>query len=381
MNKITFIILNICLVSFISLNNLISQVVSTPVPAVSTFNDGLAMDSEGNIFASRYFSTTITKITPSGETSIFATGLNNPNGTTFGSDGYLYVPNNVQAGSIIKFSPSGISEPFIPSIPYPSTVIFRDDGKMYICSYQLNLVYLADTAGNYSTLYTGNGMNGPVGMRIDNNGNLLLANYTDGKIFSVTQSGVFSTIADLNGIIGFIEFANGYIYATGFDLNRIYKISLSGDISILAGTGNAGQTNGPASSATFNGPNGILASPGGDSLFISDYYPRSLRLISGVTVGVTNISSLIPENYEISQNYPNPFNPETKIIYQIPVREKVIIKVSDVSGKEIETLVNEIQNPGTYQVNFNGVNYSSGVYLYTVQSGSFSKTMKMILIK
>jgi len=63
------------------------------------------------------------------------------------------------------------------------------------------------------------------------------------------------------------------------------------------------------------------------------------------------------------------------------VKEKVLINVSNVNGKEIETLVNEIQNPGSYQISFNGVNYSSGIYYYTIQSGSFLKTMKMILIK
>lgn len=63
------------------------------------------------------------------------------------------------------------------------------------------------------------------------------------------------------------------------------------------------------------------------------------------------------------------------------MKEKVLINVSNVNGKEIETLVNEIQNPGSYQISFNGVNYSSGIYYYTIQSGSFLKTMKMILIK
>ena len=216
---------------------------------------------------------------------------------------------------------------------------------------------------------------------MNENGNLLIANYTDGKIFSVSPAGVFTSIAQINGIIGFIEYANGYIYATGLDVNKIFKITLDGQVTVLAGTGATGQVNGPAASATFNGPNGIVASPGGDSLYISDYYARSLRLITGVTVGVVNISSLIPDGYELSQNYPNPFNPETNIVYQIPVAEKVTLKISDVNGKEIETLVNEFQYSGKYRINFNGINYSSGIYYYTIKSGLFSKTMKMIMIK
>ncbi len=381
MKKITSFILTMVLISFTCFVNLFSQEVSTVVPPLSTFDDGLSMDKEGNIFASRYNGSTITKITKTGVTSIFASGISTPNGSDFGKDGYLYVPSNVANGKIVKISPSGVTETFIQSIPSPTTVLFREDGKMYICSYQHNIIYLADSTGSYSVLYTGNGMNGPVGMREDENGNLLIADYTDGKIFSVSPSGIFSVIAQIPGIIGFIEYANGYIYATGFSTNKIYKVTLNGQITVLAGTGSSGQNNGAALSATFNVPNGIIASPGGDSLFISDYGARSLRLISGVTTGVINISSIIPDEFELSQNYPNPFNPETKIVYQIPVKEKVLINVSNVNGKEIETLVNEIQNPGSYQISFNGVNYSSGIYYYTIQSGSFLKTMKMILIK
>ena len=381
MQKKTCYVLIILVISITTFSKSFSQEVSTIVPPGSTFDDALSMDNEGNIFASRYNGSTITKISNSGATSIFASGISTPNGSDFGKDGYLYVPSNVSSGRIVRISPEGVTENFIASIPVPTTVLFREDGKMYICSYQQNKIYLADSTGSYKILYTGNGLNGPVGMREDENGNLLIANYTDGKIFSVSPAGVFTSVAQINGIIGFIEYANGYIYATGFNTHKIYKITLNGQISVLAGTGATGQANGPAASATFNGPNGIVASPGGDSLFISDYYARSLRLITGVTVGVVNISSLIPEGYAIQQNFPNPFNPETKIVYQIPVKENVIIKVSDVSGKEVETLVNEIQNPGSYQVTFNGINYASGIYYYTIQSGSYLKTIKMMLIK
>lgn len=369
------------LATLLSVSNIYSQEVSTIVAYASSFNDGLSIDNEGNIYASRYYSTNVTKITPSGDTSIFAIGFNNPNGTDFGSDGYLYVPSNVPLGRVQKVSPAGVTEEFIPSISYPSTVTFRSDGKMYIASCQLNKIYLADSTGSYSILYEGNGMNCPVGMKLDENENLLIANYVGGKIFSVSPAGVFSTIAQLNTTIGFIEYANGYIYATGIDVNKIFKVSLNGEVSVLAGTGASGQINGPAASATFNGPNGIVASRGGDSLYISDYYSRSLRLISDVSVGVVNLSSVIPEGFEIQQNFPNPFNPETKIVYQIPVTGKVIVSISDVNGKEIETLVNEVQNPGKYQISFNGINYSSGIYYYTIKSGLFSKTMKMMLIK
>lgn len=88
-----------------------------------------------------------------------------------------------------------------------------------------------------------------------------------------------------------------------------------------------------------------------------------------------------PTNYALDQNYPNPFNPSTKISYQIPESGFVTLKVYNAIGKEVATLVNEDKSAGRYDVNFNAADLSSGVYLYTIQSGSFLQTKKMILIK
>ena len=99
----------------------------------------------------------------------------------------------------------------------------------------------------------------------------------------------------------------------------------------------------------------------------------------------------IPNNFSLSQNYPNPFNPVTTIKYSIPSvisipnsRERnlnVTLKVYDVLGKEIATLVNEEKPAGNYEVKFNASSLSSGVYFYKLQSGSFVQTKKMILMK
>ena len=85
--------------------------------------------------------------------------------------------------------------------------------------------------------------------------------------------------------------------------------------------------------------------------------------------------------YKLSENYPNPFNPSTVINYQIPTSGKVTLKVYDVLGKEIATLVNENKEAGSYNVNFNASNLPSGVYVYKIESGSFIKSQKMMLVK
>ena len=87
------------------------------------------------------------------------------------------------------------------------------------------------------------------------------------------------------------------------------------------------------------------------------------------------------KTYELGNNYPNPFNPNTTISYQVPGKVKVVIKIFDILGKEIATLVDEEQEAGKYKVNFNGGKFASGVYVYRMTAGEFMMSKKMILVK
>ena len=98
---------------------------------------------------------------------------------------------------------------------------------------------------------------------------------------------------------------------------------------------------------------------------------------TGVNDGDPNVLSL----YTLDQNYPNPFNPVTRIRYAIPQTANVEMKVFDVLGREVETLVSELKSPGQYEVNFDGGNLASGIYFYRIEAGEFITTKKMILMK
>lgn len=100
----------------------------------------------------------------------------------------------------------------------------------------------------------------------------------------------------------------------------------------------------------------------------------------GVVLGVDPYS-IIPKTFELNQNYPNPFNPETKIKFALPKEGFVKLSVYDASGREIESLINQKLNAGTFEVTWNGANLSSGIYFYTLKTEGFSETKKMILVK
>ncbi|MFZ1321382.1 MAG: SBBP repeat-containing protein [Ignavibacteria bacterium] len=98
-------------------------------------------------------------------------------------------------------------------------------------------------------------------------------------------------------------------------------------------------------------------------------------------VGIQLISNEIPNQFSLSQNYPNPFNPKTVINYELRVTGNTELKVFNVLGNEVSTLVNEKQNAGSYQVEFDGSNLTSGVYFYKIEAGEFVETKRMLLIK
>ncbi len=97
--------------------------------------------------------------------------------------------------------------------------------------------------------------------------------------------------------------------------------------------------------------------------------------------GTSHNGNTIPGDYKLEQNYPNPFNPITKISYSLPKSELVRIVVYDYLGREVAVLVNESKTPGTYNVDFDGTNLASGLYLYRIVAGDYTATKKMMLVK
>ncbi len=106
--------------------------------------------------------------------------------------------------------------------------------------------------------------------------------------------------------------------------------------------------------------------------FAAGYYPLT---------SVEGTASPLPQAVDLSQNYPNPFNPTTLIRYAIPAAGHVTLTVYDVLGREVQSLVNEMKQPGRYEVTFNASNFASGVYIYRLQAGSFLTSKKLLLVR
>jgi hypothetical protein len=101
---------------------------------------------------------------------------------------------------------------------------------------------------------------------------------------------------------------------------------------------------------------------------------------TGIAVGVED-EGTIPIEFALEQNYPNPFNPSTKISWQSPVGSQQTLKIFDVLGNEVATLVDEYKPAGKYEVEFSAASLPSGVYFYQLRAGDYVQTLKMLLIK
>jgi len=97
-------------------------------------------------------------------------------------------------------------------------------------------------------------------------------------------------------------------------------------------------------------------------------------------VSVENAPGL-PDKYQLSQNYPNPFNPSTTISYSIPKEGNVVLKIYNVLGQEIKTLINQFQSAGNYKISFDASFLTSGIYFYSIRSDNFTQVKKMVLVK
>lgn len=375
--KKNLLLLTILLLPFL----LLAQTVQTLASGVG-IDDALVLDAEGNLYGANYDGSAVFKLTPDGTTSIFANGFDSPNGLAFDSEGILYMADNT-GNQLYRIYPDGTVESFIDNFFNPSGIIFAEGtDTLIVTSYMGNkLVKIApdSSAQNYSS---GLGYNGPVGMCYDDDGNLYVANFNDRLIFKLNEQGapIFFAQPPGSGAIGFITYANGYIYATLFNDHKIYRIDLDGNVELFLGS-SVGSIDGNADVAKFNRPNGILASPTGDSLYVSDYGSKSVRLITNLE-GTTKVTELAKKQLQLKLT-PNPVVDRAFLNFELTENQLVEVNLLDQLGKKLRQLVPATRlGAGKHQLTLDLAALSSGVYYCQVAIGQDQRLVKkMVLVR
>lgn len=236
-------------------------------------------------------------------------------------------------------------------------IAFDTNDDLYGASYSGNL-YRIDLASGNLTLIGSTGISSLSSLAV---------NPVDRQLWATPLGGAIYKINKLDG-------SSTLVGNTGFSQTPAIAFDLEGK---FFGTTNfsASKISDLISIDTLNGT-GTVIGPTGFTLV------SALVMKGAVVVGVKeNTLNQIPVDYTLKQNYPNPFNATTKISYSLPKSSKVSLKVYDIIGNEILTLVNETKEAGVYDVVFNETNLTSGVYLYKITAGDFIATKKMILLK
>ncbi|MEO0557038.1 MAG: hypothetical protein AAF170_02520 [Bacteroidota bacterium] len=340
--------------------------VETIVPEGSAIDDALAIGPDGALYGSRFGGTgqTVTRVNlETGVTSTYATGFSRANGLSFGPDGSLYAANYGR-GQIRKVLPGGASSVFYQASGTTLSGVAYDlqNDVIYIASYDGDWIRRLSTSGEATEIELG-GLEGPAGLAFDDQNRLHIANFDNGRIFRFTGSGL-TLLADLRTQVGFLAYGGGQFYATGINTHLIYQISPSGEVTTLAGTGTAGLVDGPASTAQFNKPNGIVSNVAGDTLYVSDSRTRAIRRI--VIQTVTSAEEGPLQTGALLAPSPNPATSSTQIRFQLDAPEYLEMALHDSLGRRVRSLGAAVHPAGDHTLDIDLDGLAPGLYVVTM---------------
>lgn len=371
-------------------------VVDTVLPGGGPIDDALAIGPDGALYGSRFglfgngAGTTVTRLDLSdGSTSVYADGFVNANGLAFDDTGALFALSYGDR-RIERIGPDGTQMTFATASSgnLSGLLIHPQTGVIYVSNYTNNTVDIVNEDGTLSPFLANDGttpaLNGPVGMTVDDEGRLYVSNFNSGQILRVSDTGELTEIADLTGpasyTTGFIAYAAGSIFATGIGRNVIEEVSLAdGSVRVLAGTGVPGTTDGSGNRARFDAPNGIAATPSGDTLYVSDFNSRSVRRIirtRPTTAGET--APLASSRLRVLGAAPNPSSGHVALHYRLPRAAHVRLTLYDVLGRQVETVLDAQRSAGEHAADYDTSALTPGLYVYRIEAGGEVATGRFV---
>jgi len=250
----------------------------------------------------------------------------------------------------------------------PVVIDFAISGTNLFAATVYGGVFLSTNNGNNWT-EVNNGLTNYVILALCANDINIFAGTLEGVFHSTNNGSSWTQVGLLTYYVGAFATSGNNLFA-GTEQNGVFLSSDNGGSWLDV---NNGLTNYYVGALAISGTY-LFAGTSGDGVW--------RRPLSEMITSVRETSgNELPSEYELVQNYPNPFNPSTKINYQIPELSFITIKVYDVLGNEITTLVNEEKPVGNYEVEFNASILPSGVYFYKLRAGNFVETKKMLLMK
>lgn len=262
---------------------------ASPFKAVSTVttaadpwaSDGVAVASNGDIYVSNGAS--ISRVSPEGEVSVFATGLASANGSRFDSRGNLFVAD-YQGNAVRKITAEGVVTTFASGLNGPGGVWLDKDDNVFVSLFGADFSGMGATVlkitpdGTVSTYASGGGLQDVISIVGDENGNVYAANWASGTFFNITGGNV-SVLAETGGASNHVCYSHGYIYIPSPSSALIRRVSLDGTVDTFIGTETRQIIDGPIASADFERPNSCAISADGTIMYVMEREKGLLRKI------------------------------------------------------------------------------------------------------
>jgi len=362
------------------LSMLHAQTVTTITTNASKIDDDIIFDSAGNLYGSNYVGSTVYKRTPDGVETVFTNGIGSPNGMAFNDDGTIVLAANT-GNKLYKIFPDGSKIILIPSISGPSGMLrMPNSDTILVTTYIQHKIWKLAPDGTLIDYLSHPQFNGPVGLCYDDAGNLYVANFSDRKIFKVTPNGEISFLTQppLGQNIGFLAHSHGFLYATAFNAHKIYKIDLNGNYNVWLGS-TLGTTDGNAAVAKFNQPNGIRPSSTGDTLYVSDFGSKKVRMITDLN-GTSNSSDLVAPEWNL-QVSPNPVVQNALVTFELRDPTLISLSLYDIQGHLVQMILPERElSAGKHQYQLQNNDLQAATYYLHIRSGEGRNRVHKVLI-
>lgn len=366
-------------------SSLLAQNVSTFGNAPS--NADVAVDAQGRVYVASE-SSVIYRLSAAGvlETIPFATGLARASGLAFNSTGdTLYVtcrPLNGQ-GWLARIDTTGNVDTIATGIMFPGDVDVAPNGDIYFNDFNNN-IHQIKPGGPVALYANSTQFNTPIGLAWAPGDTLFVSSAHDGNIYKVspTVPPTVTWFAHVNGLAqlwacGFMVYSNGALYITNGD-NKVHRIDMDGTVSDFAGTGGAGEVNGPFDQAQFNAPNGLCVNNDGTKMFLTEYNKTRVRLLELGSTGIIQTDGI--GDMKI---YPNPSAGLVALEINPGGSSDVTLEIADSAGRNLGTI---FQGPLSAQghqmvVDLREFNLPVRAIIYVIlRSEKFSRSMPVLYV-
>lgn len=282
--------ISLCIIG--SLQAQYSYSVGTLIPRQSNLvDDGLCLDEKGNLYGSYWgiwqgaAGRHVLRYRTNGTYDTLAVGMNRPNGMAY-RDGHIYVANS-GTSEVFKIDTNGVRQ-LVATVPGATgvAVVPQHPDSLVVSSWSRNSIYGVGPSGT-SLISNSSLLNGPAGITYDPAGNLYVGNYNNNRVLRYDGNGTFSVFATITGAVSFLTYSDSTLIVPDHQSRQVHIVPLDGGATVSIGSGAAATVDGIDQQAAFDNPNGVAATPSGDTIYISEFGGKALRMIVRIPAGLS----------------------------------------------------------------------------------------------